>query len=334
MLNGRQALGCLSPSCWGLFEKEKSMQRARAGSFRRVWKQHWQLYMFLLFPVAYIIIFKYVPMLGIQLAFKNFEYNLGIWKSPFVGLKQFYRFFRSYMFRRVITNTFRIAVTSILVEMPFTVIFALLLNSITAARYKKLIQTITYMPHFISTVVVVGILMQLFNPNVGVYGVIHKLLTGEKAQDLLANPNSFLSLYVGSGVWKTFGWSSIVYLAALTNVPPELYEAAEIDGATRLQRVYYIEVAAIVPIIVINLILSCGKILNVGFQKVYLMQNDLNLRVSEVISTYVYKQGLGNGGKSDYAYSTAVDLFNSVVGFVLVVSVNRISRRVTETGLW
>lgn len=310
------------------------MQRTKIPPLKKAWKHYGQLYVFLLLPVAYIIIFKYIPMLGIQLAFKSFEYNLGIWKSPFIGLKNFNRFFRSYMFQRVITNTFRITVTSILVEMPFTVIFALLLNSITVARYKKFIQTITYMPHFISTVVVVGILIQIFNPNVGAYGVIYKLLMGKKAPDLLANPNSFLSLYVGSGVWKTFGWSSIVYLAALTNVPPELYEAAEIDGATRLQRVRYIEVAAIVPIIVINLILSCGKIMNVGFQKVYLMQNDLNLRVSEVISTYVYKQGLGNGGKSDYAYSTAVDLFNSVVGFVLVVSVNKISRKVSETSLW
>ncbi len=308
--------------------------KSQRKSLSFILKRYGQLYLFLLVPVAYIIIFKYVPMLGVQLAFKNFKYNLGIWGSPWVGFKNFNRFFSSYMFSRVLTNTVRIAVVSLLFQIPFPIIFALLLNSVNAGRYKKVVQTVTYVPHFISTVVVVGILMQTFNPNVGIYGVMYKALIGVKPPDPLANPNTFLPLYVGSNVWKTFGWNSIVYLAALTNVSPELYEAAEIDGATRLQRVFYVEIPAIVPIFVINLILSCGKIMNVGFQQVYLMQNDLNLRVSEVISTYVYKQGLGNGSKSDYAYSTAVDLFNSVINLALVISVNRISKKVSETSLW
>ncbi|MBR4332221.1 MAG: sugar ABC transporter permease [Clostridia bacterium] len=308
--------------------------KSQRKSLSFILKRYGQLYLFLLVPVAYIIIFKYVPMLGVQLAFKNFKYNLGIWGSPWVGFKNFNRFFSSYMFSRVLTNTVRIAVVSLLFQIPFPIIFALLLNSVNAGRYKKVVQTVTYVPHFISTVVVVGILMQIFNPNVGIYGVMYKALTGVKPPDPLANPNTFLPLYVGSNVWKTFGWNSIVYLAALTNVSPELYEAAEIDGATRLQRVFYVEIPSIVPIFVINLILSCGKIMNVGFQQVYLMQNDLNLRVSEVISTYVYKQGLGNGSKSDYAYSTAVDLFNSVINLALVISVNRISKKVSETSLW
>ena len=308
--------------------------KSQRKSLSFILKRYGQLYLFLLVPVAYIIIFKYVPMLGVQLAFKNFKYNLGIWGSPWVGFKNFNRFFSSYMFSRVLTNTVRIAVVSLLFQIPFPIIFALLLNSVNAGRYKKVVQTVTYVPHFISTVVVVGILMQIFNPNVGIYGVMYKALIGVKPPDPLANPNTFLPLYVGSNVWKTFGWDSIVYLAALTNVSPELYEAAEIDGATRLQRVFYVEIPSIVPIFVINLILSCGKIMNVGFQQVYLMQNDLNLRVSEVISTYVYKQGLGNGSKSDYAYSTAVDLFNSVINLALVISVNRISKKVSETSLW
>lgn len=308
--------------------------KSQRKSLSFILKRYGQLYLFLLTPVAYIIIFKYVPMLGVQLAFKNFKYNLGIWGSPWVGFKNFNRFFSSYMFSRVLTNTVRIAVVSLLFQIPFPIIFALLLNSVNAGQYKKVVQTVTYVPHFISTVVVVGILMQIFNPNVGIYGVMYKALTGVKPPDPLANPNTFLPLYVGSNVWKTFGWNSIVYLAALTNVSPELYEAAEIDGATRLQRVFYVEIPSIVPIFVINLILSCGKIMNVGFQQVYLMQNDLNLRVSEVISTYVYKQGLGNGSKSDYAYSTAVDLFNSVINLALVISVNRISKKVSETSLW
>ena len=318
--------------------EKASKSKVKAPKQKTNWKiyikRYWQLYALLLLPMVYLLIFKYVPMLGVQLAFKNFKYNLGIWGSPWVGFKNFNRFFSSYMFSRVLTNTVRIAVVSLLFQIPFPIIFALLLNSVNAGRYKKVVQTVTYVPHFISTVVVVGILMQIFNPNVGIYGVMYKALTGVKPPDPLANPNTFLPLYVGSNVWKTFGWNSIVYLAALTNVSPELYEAAEIDGATRLQRVFYVEIPSIVPIFVINLILSCGKIMNVGFQQVYLMQNDLNLRVSEVISTYVYKQGLGNGSKSDYAYSTAVDLFNSVINLALVISVNRISKKVSETSLW
>lgn len=297
-------------------------------------KRYWQLYLFLLIPLAYIITFKYAPMVGIQLAFKNFEYDKGLFGSPWIGLRHFQRFFGSYIFARVLVNTLRIAILSMIFSMPFPILFALLLNSINAKRYKKIVQTITYIPHFISTVVLVGMLMQLFNPNVGVYGVIYKPLTGTKPADPFAIPEAFFYMYIGSGIWKSFGWGSIVYLAALTNVPPELYEAAEIDGASRLQRMWSIELPAIVPIVVIHLIMNCGSILGVGFQKIYLMQNDLNIRLSEVISTYVYKQGLGNGSRSDYAYSTAVDLFNSVVSLIMIVSVNHISRRVNETSLW
>lgn len=196
-------------------------------------KRYWQLYLFLLIPLAYIITFKYAPMVGIQLAFKNFEYDKGLFGSPWIGLRHFQRFFGSYIFARVLVNTLRIAILSMIFSMPFPILFALLLNSINAKRYKKIVQTITYIPHFISTVVLVGMLMQLFNPNVGVYGVIYKSLTGTKPADRLPFLEAFFYMYIGSGIWKSFGWGSIVYLAALTNVPPELYEAAEIDGASR-----------------------------------------------------------------------------------------------------
>ena len=295
---------------------------------------YWQLYVFLLLPVTYIIIFNYIPMAGVQLAFKKYDISAGIWGSPWVGFKHFEKFFKSYMFSRVIVNTFRISFLSLIFSFPFPVVFALLLNCVTNMRYKKAVQTITYMPHFISVVVLVGMLMQVFNSNVGLYGNLTKLITGERPPDVFASPSAFLTLYIGSGIWQSFGWGSILYMAALTSVDPELNEAAEIDGATRFQRVIHIEFPALIPICTIQLIMRAGELLSVGFQKTYLMQNDLNLRVSEVISTYVYKVGLGSGGSTDFSFSTAVGLFNSVVSLTMVICVNKLASVYGETSLW
>ncbi len=296
--------------------------------------QYWQLYVFLLIPVAYILIFAYWPMFGLQIAFKKFSIMQGIWGSPWVGLKNFVKFFNAYQFEAVIANTLALSLYALIAAFPFPIIFALILNVIEHHRFKKIVQTITYIPHFISIVVLVGMLMQIFHPMVGLYGRFFSALTGEMASDVFANPSAFKHLYVWSGVWQGFGYNSIIYLAALTNVSSELHEAAEVDGATRLQRVIHIDFPALVPTIVIMLILRMGSIMSIGFEKTYLMQNSLNISASEIISTFVYKKGLGAGVGNDYSYSTAIGMFNSVINLLLITSVNMISRRVSETSLW
>ncbi len=303
-------------------------------SLQRIIQNYWQLYVILIIPIVYIIIFSYVPMFGIQIAFKKFNYKLGIWGSPWVGFKNFEKFFTNYMFERIMVNTMRISFFNTLFSFPFPILFALCLNSVFHNRYKKTVQTITYMPHFISTVVVVGMLRQMVNPRLGIYGVIMKALTGTMPIDPFIVPGVFDLLYIGSGIWKSFGYSSIMYLAALVAVNPELHEAAQIDGATRFQRMLHVEIPCIAPTVIIMLIMSVGHLLGVGFEKVYLMQTTMNLQTSEVISTYVYKQSIGGGGVGQYGYSTAVSLFNNIVNIILLVIVNAISRKVSETSLW
>ena len=300
----------------------------------KILRNYWQLYLFAALPVIYLLIFDYYPMTGLQLAFKDFDYRLGIWGSPWVGFKHFQKFFSSYMFERVMTNTIRISVLSSVCGFPIPILFALCLNVMIHPHYKRTVQTITYMPHFISAVVLVGMLKQIFHPRVGIYGTVYTLITGQISGDLFANPNLFDVLYIGSGVWQGFGWGSILYLAALSGVSPELHEAASIDGASRYQRLLHVDWPAILPTVIIMLIMNVGSILGVGFQKIYLMQTAMNLRVSEVISTFVYKRGLGSEGNSDYGFSTAVGMFNTVVNVIMLVAVNGISRKVTETSLW
>ena len=210
---------------------------------------------------------------------------------------------------------------------------ALLLNAAPHQTYKKLIQTVTYIPHFISTVVMVGILMQVFNMRSGVYGILYSAFTGSAAPDLFASPSAFRHMYVWSGIWQNLGWDTIIYLAALMNVDPELNEAAQIDGANRWQRMWHIDLPTILPTASILLILAAGKVMNVGFEKVYLMQNDLNISTSEVISTYVYKIGMVTGG-GDFSYGTAIGLFNSVVNFILIILVNAICKNLGGSSLW
>lgn len=298
------------------------------------YKQHWQLLVFLIIPVAYILIFAYWPMFGLQIAFKKFSIVKGIAGSPWVGMKNFIKFFNAYQFEQVITNTLTLSLYALIAAFPFPIIFALVLNVVENAKYKKIVQTITYMPHFISIVVLVGMLMQIFHPMVGLYGKFYKAITGEMATDLFSKPAMFKHLYVWSGVWQGFGYNSIIYIAALTNVSGELHEAAEVDGASRFQRVIHIDFPALVPTIVIMLILRMGSIMSIGFEKTYLMQNSLNISASEIISTFVYKKGLGAGVGNDYSYSTAIGMFNSIVNLILITTVNTISRRVSETSLW
>lgn len=303
-------------------------------SLRKKYGPWWQLYVFLLIPVVYLLIFKYAPMFGLQLAFKKYKLSQGIWGSEWVGMKNFMKFFNSYQFSRVIKNTLTLSFYSIFVGFPFPIIFALLLNSVENERLKKTVQTITYMPHFISTVVLVAMIIKVFNPNYGLYGQLAKMLTGTTPPDLLASGAGFTHLYVWSGIWQNFGWDSIMYLAALTAVDPALHEAAQIDGASRLQRIWHVDIPAILPTITIMLIMRAGSIMSVGFEKVYLMQNDLNLAASEIISTYEYKRGLASGGASDFSLSTAIGLFNSSINLLLLVIVNLIAGKVSENSLW
>lgn len=293
----------------------------------------WQIYLLLLIPVAYVIIFSYIPMGGLVMAFKDYDFSKGIWGSDWVGLANFKEFFQSYKFSVVIKNTLTISIYSLLASFPLPILFALIINAFPGRKYKKFVQTTTYIPHFISTVVMVGIVMQLLNYRTGIYGSLYSLFTGTAAPDLMANGKMFKHLYVWSGVWQSTGYSAIIYIAALSNVDQSLHEAAQIDGASRFQRIRFIDLPCIMPTAMIMLILSAGGIMNVGFEKVLLLQNDLNISSSEVISTYVYKVGLARG-IGDFSLSTAIGMFNSAVNFTLLILVNWISKRLNGNGIF
>lgn len=302
-------------------------------SLSYILRRYWQLYLLLLLPLVYLVLFKYIPMMGIQIAFKKFKARDGIWGSAWVGFKNFDKFFGSYMFERVVGNTVKLSLYSLFAGFPLPIVFALLLNAMRTKRYRSFIENVAYMPHFISTVVMVGILMQVFDSRIGIFSRMYIFITGSsEAPSLFGSAAAFPHLYVWSGIWQGLGWDTVIYTAALSAVDPELHEAALIDGATRFQRLLHVDVPAIVPTITITLILRCGHIMGIGFDKVYLMQNNMNLKASEVIATYVYKQGLT--GSCDYSYSTAISLFNSLINLCLICLVNFVSRKVSETSLW
>jgi putative aldouronate transport system permease protein len=292
-------------------------------------RRNWELYIFVLPAVLLIFCFHYIPMYGIQIAFKNFSPAKGIWGSPWVGLEQFARFFRSFQSKTVITNTLFLSLYGLAAGFPLPIMLALLMNSLRSARYKRIMQTVTYMPHFISTVVLVSMVTIFFSPS-GLAGGISRAL-GFEPKNIMGIANFFPHLYVWSGVWQNMGWSSIIYLAVLSAIDPSLYEAATIDGCGKLQKILYIDLPSIVPTITILLILSAGNILSVGFEKAFLMQNSLNLSRSEVISTFVYKVGIQS---TQYSFSAAVGFFNTIVNFIVLITVNTLSRRISENSLW
>jgi len=291
-------------------------------------RKNWQLHLLCLLPVAYILLFRYVPMYGLQIAFKDFKPRAGIWGSEWVGMKHFITFFKAYNFTQIISNTLIISVYSILVSFPIPIILALMLHVSERKVLKKVTQNVAYMPHFISTVVLVGIINQILNPVCGVVGTFYHMFGGiGVAPDIRASAGAFRHLFVWSGVWQQMGWNTIIYVAALSGVSHELHEAAELDGASRWKRVLNVDLPAIMPTVSIMLILRFGSIMTVGYEKVYLMQNDLNLSTSEVISTYVYKTGLG---KMQMSYGTAIDLFNSIINTTMLLLVNGIVRKLTN----
>lgn len=293
-------------------------------------KKHWQFYIIILLPLLYLIIFKYIPMFGLQIGFKQYRVSRGIWGSEWVGLKHFIRFFSSPSSLQVIWNTIALSLYSILISFPFAIILAVSLNEAASKRYKKFTQMITYMPYFISTVVLVSMIIQFTDTRMGL--INHFIgLFGMKPVNFMAKPELFRHIYVWTNVWQTTGYNAIIYLAALTTIDPQLYEAAKVDGCTRIQKILHIDLPGIRSTVVILLILNMGYVMSIGFEKAYLMQNGLNLQTSEIISTYIYRIGLIN---SDFSFSTAVGFFNSIINLVLLLTVNKLARRTGESGLW
>lgn len=323
-----ERIDSMSPSLWpsGNVPQKTFLKRLQVDLYK-----HWMLYLMVLPAVTVIAVFSYAPMYGIVIAFKNFKPAFGIWGSPWVGMKNFNRFFSSYQFTNILSNTIGISLYSIAAGFPAPVLLALMMNQVRSKGRQRAIQTITYMPHFISVIVVSGMILTFLNVNTGLYGHFARALGFVDPSDLLGNKHLFSSIYVLSDIWQHTGWDSIIYMAALSSIDPALYEAAKVDGASEWDKILHIEIPSLIPTMVILLILRVGGLMNVGFDKVFLLQNGLNLDRSEVISTYVYKVGMIN---QQYSFSAAANLFNTMVNFVMLMLVNQIARRVGETSLW
>lgn len=297
---------------------------------KRKIKSNIPLYVLLFPSIILLIMFAYIPMFGLVIAFKDYSPANGILNSPWVWFKYFTQFFNSVQFGTTMMNTLKISIYSILVGFPLPILLALLCNQLRAGKFKKVFQVTTYLPHFISTMVMCGIIILFLSPNSGLIANIFKSL-GWTMPNLLSKPDSFAGVYVWSDVWQHIGWDSIIYLAALSAIDPTYYEAATMDGASRMQKILNIDLPLLLPTAMILLILRAGSLLSIGFEKVLLLQNPLNLAGSEVISTYVYKVGMQN---FQYSYSTAIGLFNTVVNLIILLSVNWFSKRYTKTGLF
>ena len=293
-------------------------------------KKHKWLYVMLIIPVIFVVIWNYWPMYGVIIAFKDYSPAFGILGSPWVGLKHFERFFASYFFLEIIVNTLRLSLYSLLVSVPLPIILALLFNELNRKWFKSTAQTISYIPNFISVVVVIGMVQFFFSSQ---DGMINMLLNtfGFPSIDFLGSPNWFPHIYVWSGVWQGVGWGTLIYTAAMSGISPDQYEAAYLDGASRLQCIRHITIPSIMPTIVISTILATGSILSVGFEKTFLLQNAANLASSEVLSTYTYKMGIING---EYSFSAAVGLFNNVINFIVLFIVNKLAQKTNESSLW
>ena len=293
-------------------------------------RKDWQLMLLCVLPVAYYIIFHYIPMYGVQIAFKDFTAARGIWGSEWVGLGNFKRFFSSYQFWPLIKNTLSLSFLQLLIGFPVPIILAILLNQVRNGKFRRIVQTVTYCPHFISIVVLTGMLYIFLSPRSGLVNNIIEFFGGERI-NFFGDPSKFRPVFIISGIWQNAGWSAIIYIAALAGISPDLYEAAQIDGANKWKIIRHIDLPGILPTATMMLILEVGKIMNIGFQKAYLMQTPLNLSASEIISTYIYKVGLID---SQYSYSAAISLFNNIINIILLVTVNRIAKKTTENSLW
>jgi len=297
---------------------------------KRSFRLHWQLYLLILVPLTYFVIFKYLPITNNIVAFKDYNVVQGVWGSPWVGFAQFHRFFANPMFWTLLRNTILLSGYVVLVSFPLPIVLALALNEIRLRAFKKTVQMVTYAPYFISTVIVVSMVILLFSPQVGLMRDVTDAL-GMDPIDLLSIPGAFRHIYVWSDIWQTCGYSAVIYMAALAGIDPALYEAARVDGASRLRKIWHVDIPGILPTAFVVLVLAVGNVMAIGFEKAYLLQNPLNLSQSEIIATYTYKVGLLN---LDVSQAAAIGLFNSVVNLILLLVVNTIVKRVSGNGLW
>ena len=319
-----------------LLTKKQGKVATEIKLFKKSLVKNWELYLLLIPAFTYFIIFQYWPLYGVQIAFREFNPVAGFFGSPWVGLQHFTRFFNSFAFERVLVNTLTISFLQLAIGFPIPIILAIMLEELLFVRFKKILQMVTYAPHFISVVVLVGMMFNMLSVRTGI--VNHALeWMGFERIHFFAEPSWFRTLFVGSSIWQSAGWGSIIFIAAIAGVDQELYEAARIDGANKIKRILNVTLPCIVPTIIILLILQIGQIMNVSFQRALLMQNPQNISVSEVISTYVYKVGLRGGdgiAGGQFSFSTAIDLFNSVINFVLLLSANGIVKKYSEHSLF
>lgn len=315
------------------FKGPKNTKKEDKISFKKKLKyirKNYELYLFLLPVIIHLAIFSYYTMYGVQIAFRDYNPVQGFWDSPWVGLKHMKRFIDSPYFMQTLKNTLTISIYSMVVGFPIPLIMALALNMMPNKKYQRFVQTILYAPNFISTVIIVGMILIFLSPYNGPINAVLRSI-GRQTINFMGLPKLFPHVYVWSGIWQSAGWGMVIYLAALSGVSPELHEAAIIDGATKFQRVMNVDIPSIMPTVTILLILNLGSLIGVGFEKVYLMQNPLNSSTSEVISTYVYKRGL-NGG--EFSFASAVGLMNTAANLILLIIVNTLARRVSENSLW
>lgn len=306
-------------------QKNQRLRKAKI-----IFKKNWELYLLLLPTLLFFAIFCYYPMYGAQIAFRDFKITKGIWGSEWVGLKHFERFITGPYFWQILKNTLTLSIYSLIVGTPLPILFALLLNHCRSKRFAKVLQTVSYAPHFISTVVMVAIINMFVSPQSGIVNVFIKAVTGETF-NFMGSPEAFPHLYVWTGIWQSLGWNSIIYIGALTSISPELHEAAIVDGATIVQRIRHVDIPGILPTVIILMIMNAGNVLSVGFEKVFLMSNSLNSSTAEVISTYTYKMGMQ---QAQYSFSSAVGLFNSVINFTILVIVNTIAKKVSDNSIF
>ena len=293
-------------------------------------KNNWQLYVLILPAIIYFIVFNYMPLYGIQIAFKDFKAVFGISGSKWAGFKHFENFFHAYYFKRLLANTLLLNVYNLLWSFPVPIILAILLNQIKGPKIKRFIQTSIYVPYFISTVVLAGMLYIFLSPTSGIFNILRQAL-GMKAVDFMSDAKAFRTIYIVSGIWQSAGWGTILYIASLSGVDPSLYEAAEIDGASIWQKIRYIDMPSIVPVIVMVFILDCGKLLSSNTDKALVMQTAGNIPTSDIIGVYVYNVGLGSG---QFSYTTAIGLFINIINFIIIITANQISKKISDVGLF
>ena len=313
----------------GSKKKSNEVLIPRRRNWKKALRRYWQLYLIIIPAIVAVFIFHYVPIYGVQIAFRDYRASKGIWGSNWVGLKHFIKFVNYPNFWKIIKNTLSVTLYS-LTTFPLAIILALMLNEVTNAKYKKFVQMVSYAPHFVSTVVVCSMVMLFTNYSNGLFNNMRETL-GLSRIDIITDPDLFVPIYVWSGVWQGLGWGTIIYIAALSNISTELIEAARIDGANRMQVIWHVNIPCILPTVVIMLIMRMGDLLDVGFEKIFLLQNSLNMSASRVLSTYVYEVGIGGG---QYSYSAAIGLFNNVISVIMVVCTNKIAKKISGVGLW